>query len=104
MAEYYIFINSTFKSHIEVVFKPTKVIRGGVEVLFWWGAGEGQASAQAAVVHHRIHEDVWRHHLHDRVQGPDGQVGAVLQRLSRSDNTQMQRGSAVLQQKKQSLQ
>lgn len=36
----------------------TKVISGGVEVLLWWGAGKGQPSAQAAVVHHHVKEDV----------------------------------------------
>lgn len=67
---------------------PTKVICGGIKVLLWWGAGEGQAPAQASFVHHHIQEDVLRHHLHHWVQRPNCQVGTILQRLSRSDNTQ----------------
>lgn len=70
---------------------PTEVIRGWVKVLLWWGAGEGQPPAEAAVVHHHIQEDMIGHHLHHRVQGPNSQVWTVLQRLARSDhNTQEQ--------------
>lgn len=64
---------------------PTKVICGGVKVLFWWGAGEWQAPAQAAIVHHYIKEDVCRHHLHHWIQRPNCQVGTVLQRLPHSN-------------------
>lgn len=69
----------------------TKVVCSGVKVLFWWGAGEGQASAQAAVVYHHIQQSMWRHHLHHWVQRPNCQVRTVLQRLPHSDdNTQAQ--------------
>lgn len=68
----------------------TKVVCGGVEVLFWWGTGEGKAPAQAAVMYDHIQEGMWRHHLHHWVQRPNCQVGTILQRLPQSaNNTQV---------------
>lgn len=71
----------------------TKVVSGGVKVLLWRGAGEGQPPAQAAVVHHHIQEGRRRHHLHHTVQRPNRQVGTVQQRLPRPGNMHMWSGS-----------
>lgn len=84
----FFFIIPPYYNHIvvHIVSTLTKVICGGVKVLFWWGAGEGQAPAQAAVMHQHIQEDVLRQHLHYAVQRPNCQVGTILQRFSSSDN------------------
>lgn len=79
-------VSTTVNNKQHIFNARTKVVSGGVEVLLGRGAGEGQSSAQAAVVHHHVEEDVWTHHLHHRVQRPNCQVGTVLQRLPRPDN------------------
>lgn len=80
---HYLFI--TLRSFQIHTFTPTEVICRRVKVLVWWGAGEGQAPAQTAIMHHHIEEDMRRHHLNHWVQRPNCQVRAVLQRLPRSD-------------------
>lgn len=50
------------------------------------GAGVGQCSAQTALVNHHVQQRAGLSHLHHRVQRPHGQVGAVLQRLARSED------------------
>lgn len=52
---------------VPTVTTPTKVVGSGVKILFWWGAGERQAPAQAAVVHNNVQKHAWRRHLHHRV-------------------------------------
>lgn len=55
------------KTVVPTVTTPTKVVGSGVKILFWWGAGERQAPAQAAVVHNNVQKHAWRRHLHHRV-------------------------------------
>lgn len=88
---YLMSLNSHTWNYLRWVFSHavsilTKVVCGGVKVLLWWGTGEGQSPAQAAVMYQHIQEDMWRHHPYHWVQRPDGQVGTILQRLPQSDN------------------
>lgn len=51
------------------------------------GAGVGQCSAQTALMNHHIQQGTGLSHLHHRVQRPHSQVGTVLERLARSEDT-----------------
>lgn len=71
----------TFKSSVF-----TKIVGGGIEVLFWWGASERQSTAQAPLMNHHIQENMCGHHVHHMVKRPNCQVRTILQRLPHPDN------------------
>lgn len=67
-----------------------EVVRVRVVELFRRGAGMGQGSAQTALMNHHVQQGAGLSHLHHRVQRPHSQVGTVLQRLARPNDTPLE--------------